>query len=102
MTVLRRRKDSDSEPEPEGYVPPPPQASLGDALAQALNQVHRVLKGLSSGICNSISFSNLNLQGYREVVLLLLTSKRMLRFSVQGDTSACSKPPVDIDLRVTF
>ena len=39
MTVLRRRKDSDSEPEPEGYVPPPPQASLGDALAQALNQV---------------------------------------------------------------
>ena len=38
MTVLRRRKDSDSEPEPEGYVPPPPQASLGDALAQALNK----------------------------------------------------------------
>ena len=46
MTVLRRRKDSDSEPEPEGYVPPPPQASLGDALAQALNQVHSVARWL--------------------------------------------------------
>ncbi len=29
---------SDSEPEPEGYVPPPPKASLGDALAHALAQ----------------------------------------------------------------
>merc|ERR1719220_1797041 len=29
------RKNDDSEPEPEDYVPPPPKASLGDALAQA-------------------------------------------------------------------
>jgi len=29
------RKNEDSEPEPEDYVPPPPKASLGDALAQA-------------------------------------------------------------------
>lgn len=29
---------SDSEPELEGYVPPPPKQSIGDALAQALEQ----------------------------------------------------------------
>merc|ERR1712038_1811293 len=29
---------SDSEPEVEGYVPPPPKQSIGDALAQALEQ----------------------------------------------------------------
>ena len=29
---------SDSEPEIEGYVPPPPKQSIGDALAQALEQ----------------------------------------------------------------
>ena len=28
----------DSEPELEGYVPPPPKQSIGDALAQALEQ----------------------------------------------------------------
>lgn len=28
-------KNEDSEPEPEGYVPPPPKANLGDALAHA-------------------------------------------------------------------
>ena len=32
------RKNDDSEPEPEDYVPPPPKASLGDALAQAFVQ----------------------------------------------------------------
>ncbi|TRY69969.1 hypothetical protein TCAL_02333 [Tigriopus californicus] len=34
----RPTNHSDSEPEPEGYVPPPPQAKLGDSLAQALEQ----------------------------------------------------------------
>ena len=33
------RKNEDSEPEPEDYVPPPPKASLGDALAQAFEHV---------------------------------------------------------------
>jgi len=36
MLAVRPRRDSESEAEPEGYVPPPPTASLGDALAQAL------------------------------------------------------------------
>lgn len=36
--VPRPANHSDSEPEPEGYVPPPPQAKLGDSLAQALEQ----------------------------------------------------------------
>jgi len=36
MLASRPRKDSEDEAEPEGYVPPPPTASLGDALAQAL------------------------------------------------------------------
>lgn len=31
----KARKNDDSEPEPEDYIPPPPKASLGDALAQA-------------------------------------------------------------------
>merc|ERR1712223_357296 len=31
----KTRKNDDSEPEPEDYIPPPPKASLGDALAQA-------------------------------------------------------------------
>ena len=31
-------KTEDSEPEPEDYVPPPPKASLGDALAHAFAQ----------------------------------------------------------------
>merc|ERR1712021_180841 len=31
-------KNDDSEPEPEDYIPPPPKASLGDALAQAFVQ----------------------------------------------------------------
>ena len=35
----------DSDPEPEGYVPPPPQASIGDALALALEKAS--LKGNS-------------------------------------------------------
>jgi len=35
------RQTSESEPEPEGYVPPPPAASLGDALAQALAQADK-------------------------------------------------------------
>ena len=35
---LRKATHSDSEPELEDYVPPPPQQSLGDALAQALEQ----------------------------------------------------------------
>lgn len=33
--ALKPRKNDDSEPEPEDYIPPPPKASLGDALAQA-------------------------------------------------------------------
>jgi hypothetical protein len=36
--VPQPRKNDDSEPEPEDYVPPPPKASLGDALAQAFVQ----------------------------------------------------------------
>merc|ERR1712203_1166510 len=32
------KKNEDSEPEPEDYVPPPPKANLGDALAHALSQ----------------------------------------------------------------
>ena len=35
---LRKATHSDSEPELEDYVPPPPKQSLGDALAQALEQ----------------------------------------------------------------
>ena len=40
LTPLRNRRPvhSDSEPEPEGYVPPPPKQTIGDALAQALQQ----------------------------------------------------------------
>merc|ERR1719412_759420 len=34
----RKSAHSDSEPELEDYVPPPPQQSIGDALAQALQQ----------------------------------------------------------------
>jgi len=41
LPMSRVRKASDSEPEPEGYVPPPPAASLGDALAQALAQADK-------------------------------------------------------------
>lgn len=33
-----KQSKEDSEPEPEGYVPPPPIANLGDALAQAMAQ----------------------------------------------------------------
>jgi len=36
--TLEQPKNDDSEPEPEGYVPPPPKASLGDALAHAFAQ----------------------------------------------------------------
>jgi len=36
LPMARVRQPSESEPEPEGYVPPPPVASLGDALAQAI------------------------------------------------------------------
>ena len=32
------KKNEDSEPEPEDYVPPPPKANLGDAMAHALSQ----------------------------------------------------------------
>merc|ERR1712024_42419 len=35
---LTPKKNEDSEPEPEDYVPPPPKANLGDALAHALSQ----------------------------------------------------------------
>jgi len=35
---LTPKKNEDSEPEPEDYVPPPPKASLGDALAAAFAQ----------------------------------------------------------------
>merc|ERR1711976_162092 len=35
---LTPKKNEDSEPEPEDYVPPPPKASLGDALAHAFAQ----------------------------------------------------------------
>jgi hypothetical protein len=40
LTPLRNRRPvhSDSEPEPEGYVPRPPKQTIGDALAQALQQ----------------------------------------------------------------
>lgn len=45
MLAARRTVGSDSEPEIEGYVPPPPAASLGaslgDALAQALAQADK-------------------------------------------------------------
>ena len=34
----RKSAHSDSEPELEDYVPPPPKQSIGDALAQALQQ----------------------------------------------------------------
>lgn len=34
----RKTAHSDSEPEIEGYVPPPPKQSIGDAIAQALEQ----------------------------------------------------------------
>jgi hypothetical protein len=38
VTPLRNRRlaHTDSEPEHEDYVPPPPQQTIGDALAQAL------------------------------------------------------------------
>jgi len=42
-------KNDDSEPEPEDYIPPPPKASLGDALAQALENAK------SSGNGNSVA-----------------------------------------------
>ena len=32
------KKNEDLEPEPEDYVPPPPKANLGDAMAHALSQ----------------------------------------------------------------
>ncbi len=35
---VRRGHQSDSEPEPEDYVPPPPQATIGDTLALALER----------------------------------------------------------------
>jgi hypothetical protein len=38
LPVRVRRDTGDSEPDPEGYVPPPPQSSLGDALALALDR----------------------------------------------------------------
>merc|ERR1719244_2459203 len=41
MLAARPRTGSESEAEPEGYVPPPPAASLGDALAQALAQANK-------------------------------------------------------------
>ena len=34
----RKTAHSDSEPELEDYIPPPPKQSIGDALAQALQQ----------------------------------------------------------------
>merc|ERR1712038_991216 len=37
-TPKAAKKNEDSEPEPEDYVPPPPKANLGDALAHALSQ----------------------------------------------------------------
>ena len=37
-TTGHNPKTEDSEPEPEDYVPPPPKASLGDALAHAFAQ----------------------------------------------------------------
>merc|ERR1712051_1127812 len=36
-TPKAAKKNEDSEPEPEDYVPPPPKANLGDALAHALS-----------------------------------------------------------------
>ena len=38
----------DSEPELEGYVPPPPKQSIGDALAQALEQACTFDKNLAA------------------------------------------------------
>merc|ERR1712203_708185 len=37
-TPKAAKKNEDSDPEPEDYVPPPPKANLGDALAHALSQ----------------------------------------------------------------
>merc|ERR1711881_243921 len=37
-TPKAAKQNEDSEPEPEDYVPPPPKANLGDALAHALSQ----------------------------------------------------------------
>ena len=37
-TPKAAKKNEDSEPEPEDYVPPPPKANLGDAMAHALSQ----------------------------------------------------------------
>jgi len=36
LPLARIRQQSESDVDPEGYVPPPPVASLGDALAQAI------------------------------------------------------------------
>jgi len=49
LPPARVRQTSESEPEPEGYVPPPPAASLGDALAQALAQADKNGGGGESG-----------------------------------------------------
>ena len=74
MTVLRRRKDSDSEPEPEGYVPPPPQASLGDALAQALNQVE--LNGTAEASAGSSGSGRKGKKGKKNKGIVLLGAPR--------------------------
>merc|ERR1739848_648749 len=46
--VAKATKNDDSEPEPEDYVPPPPKASLGDALAQAFEQAKTTSSGNNS------------------------------------------------------
>merc|ERR1712012_838199 len=54
---------SDSEPELEGYVPPPPKHSIGDALAQALEQAC-TLESNSAG--NNVSNPEIGTNGKKK------------------------------------
>jgi len=56
--VVKATKNEDSEPEPEDYVPPPPKASLGDALAQAFEQAKTTSGNSSSTLYNSTAKSS--------------------------------------------
>ena len=71
-------KNEDSEPEPEDYVPPPPKASLGDALAAAFAQATTVSGGENNGTSGSKKSSKKNKRMKGQKIVLTGSARPMM------------------------
>jgi len=75
-TPKAAKKNEDSEPEPEDYVPPPPKANLGDALAHALSQA--TISGNTNGKSKTSNGKKKKMKGQK--ISLTGSSRPMMDF----------------------